>query len=93
MRDGSFASSGFVDNSGMEDVAWSSSSLKNFFLLLGSSTLGATACGVDSKETSLGLATFFLDGDILKSKWGKIDSGLYDLLEIILKLEPGKLKT
>ena len=39
---------------------------------------GVPSVGGESKETSLGLAAFLLDGDIMMSKLGKIASGLYD---------------
>ena len=56
----------------------------------GSSALGVAAYGVASKETSLGLAIFLLDGNILVSKLGKIASWLYALPEN--KLENFKLE-
>ena len=55
-------------------------------LFWGSVTLGSSSCAVGSKETSLGLAIFFFDGDILWCpEWAKLPLGSTTCLKIDLR--------
>ena len=55
-----------TERSAMVDVPTSSSTSNNLFSLFGSSMLGVSYLGGESKETSSGLSNFFLDCGILK---------------------------
>ena len=53
--------------SAMVDVPTSSSTSNNLFSSFQSSVLGDSPLGGESKENSLGLSSFFVDGVILKT--------------------------